>query len=79
MNGYTNQGSAEQMNLDRCWSRHWRGPDPSADAAGTKAEHPARKYMQTTPRPAYFNVSIQSLALSVAHYVLRTTDEHNPY
>lgn len=67
------------MNLDRCWSWQWREPDPSADAAGTKPKHPARKYMQTTQRPAYFNVRIQSLALSVAHYVLRTTDEHNPY
>lgn len=67
------------MNLDRCWSWQRRRPGPSADAAGTEPEHPARKYMQTTQRPAYFNVRIQSLALSVAHYVLRTTDEHNPY
>lgn len=35
--------------------------------------------MQITQRPAYFNVRIQSLALSVAHYVLKTTDEQNPY
>lgn len=59
------------MAVERAWSFCW--------CSRNQPEHPARKYMQTTQRPAYFNARIQSLALSVAHYVLRTTDEHNPY
>lgn len=67
------------MNFNQFWPWWWRGLGPSADVAGPKPVHTAKHYMQITQRPAYFNVRIQSLALSLAHYVLKTTDEQNPY